>query len=838
MPALASGRRRLLVVLAATCAALASARAAAAETLPPHLRAFEAHGEELASATTKHAPVLAEATSAQQHGRGTMVQIAAPETGAGVSGRPPVGPGALTGRSGGAGFDKGKVMLRDAGTPFKAHDISQRGIHKLLPAEGAREKRSSRSAPDASSFAQRLSQARADAQASIAAQKRATPSTKPKCDGGGCWMIDTTNPATRATLAAFHGQVSHTDSGAQAVVAERSGGTSSAGALHSSAGALHESVRGAAHKTHVLDSQPVAPALQAKCDNPYHHVETAEEACTYVRRRCQQRSGIFNYQALCYCTLGGSPGLAVGVLLVWLVALCIWLSMAADLFLCPCLTVMSKMCKMSENVAGLTFLALGNGAPDIFSQIAASIASPRGAEMALGEMLGSSLIIAGLVFAIVAILVPFRVNANEFVRDVVFLLISLVFLFLILLDSAISMWEALGFIVLYSVYLYVAIFDVGKYLHPSLAAEQDSKDGELPSAWGHAKDTQDDGGARSQLLGAGEVSGKGDGIKDNHGRKSHPAGDGILWSELINYLNPSDLEELMDAEANWLQKLSAGAKMPLVVLMRLSSPVVDKSVPGEGWCKSAVVVQVFLAPILLVWCTLLHSMPAMAETSVHLSYGISAVVGLLLSVAVYMSSTNHTPPAYHGALAFLGFVTSIAWIYALAAELIHLLQTMGAIVDVSDTLMGLTVLAFANSVGDLVANLAMAKAGMPGMAAGACIGAPTLNLLLGCGSATLLGNLLVESPYPFELNLQLYVSLLFLVFILIAMLLYVFSHKFEVGRSFGFILIAIYFAFIITCLGLEVWGGRALLTANIGPDVRAGNFDLRNVEARSASGKR
>ena len=64
--------------------------------------------------------------------------------------------------------------------------------------------------------------------------------------------------------------------------------------------------------------------------------------------------------------------------------------------------------------------------------------------------------------------------------------------------------------------------------------------------------------------------------------------------------------------------------------------------------------------------------------------------------------------------------------------------------DISDTLMGLTVLALANSVGDLVANLAMARAGMPGMAAGACIGAPTLNLLLGCGSATLLGNLLVR----------------------------------------------------------------------------------------------
>lgn len=283
-------------------------------------------------------------------------------------------------------------------------------------------------------------------------------------------------------------------------------------------------------------------------------------------------------------------------------------------------------------------------------------------------------------------------------------------------------------------------------------------------------------------------------------------------------------------EGTWYEKVSAGIKIPLVVLMRLTSPVVDNDAPRRGWNKPVALVQVTLAPVLLVWCVLLHGWPDMSPASVHIYYATSLVIGLLCAYVMHMTSQSSEPPSYHGALAFLGFITSTAWIYALAAELIHLLQTLGSMLDISDTLMGLTVLALANSVGDLVANLAMAKAGMPGMAAGACIGAPTLNLLLGTGSSTLLGNLLVASPYPFELNLQLYVSLLFLVFILVAMLVYAFANNFEVGRYFGCILILIYGAFIITCLGLEVWGGNKLLTANIGPQVRAGNFDLRKIE--------
>lgn len=62
---------------------------------------------------------------------------------------------------------------------------------------------------------------------------------------------------------------------------------------------------------------------------------------------------------LAYCLLG-----------IWLVFLFITLGLTADDYLCPSLTVISRTLGISQNIAGVTFLAFGNGAPDIFSSLA------------------------------------------------------------------------------------------------------------------------------------------------------------------------------------------------------------------------------------------------------------------------------------------------------------------------------------------------------------------------------------------------------------------------------------------------------------------------------------
>ena len=75
-------------------------------------------------------------------------------------------------------------------------------------------------------------------------------------------------------------------------------------------------------------------------------------------------------------------------------------------------------------------------------------------------------------------------------------------------------------------------------------------------------------------------------------------------------------------------------------------------------------------------------------------------VSLLLAVIVALTSRS-SPPPYHTAFAFAGFVIAIVWIYAIANELVSLLKAFGVMFGLTDAILGLTVLAWGNSIGNL-----------------------------------------------------------------------------------------------------------------------------------------
>ena len=60
---------------------------------------------------------------------------------------------------------------------------------------------------------------------------------------------------------------------------------------------------------------------------------------------------------------------------------------------CPALTVMSQVLRLSQNVAGVTLLALGNGSPDIFSAFAAiNQEDDKKSSLAVGALFGQLMI--------------------------------------------------------------------------------------------------------------------------------------------------------------------------------------------------------------------------------------------------------------------------------------------------------------------------------------------------------------------------------------------------------------------------------------------------------------
>ncbi|XP_054722796.1 mitochondrial sodium/calcium exchanger protein-like, partial [Uloborus diversus] len=101
-------------------------------------------------------------------------------------------------------------------------------------------------------------------------------------------------------------------------------------------------------------------------------------------------------------------------------------------------------------------------------------------------------------------------------------------------------------------------------------------------------------------------------------------------------------------------------------------------------------------------------------------------ISVCCAALVYCTSERHIPPTYHWLFAYLGFAVAVTWIYCLANEIVALLQVFGVIFNLSDSILGLTILAWGNSLSDFLSNLAVARKEYPRMAISACFGGPLL----------------------------------------------------------------------------------------------------------------
>ncbi|KAL1915038.1 uncharacterized protein VTP21DRAFT_7743 [Calcarisporiella thermophila] len=208
-----------------------------------------------------------------------------------------------------------------------------------------------------------------------------------------------------------------------------------------------------------------------------------------------------------------------------------------------------------------------------------------------------------------------------------------------------------------------------------------------------------------------------------------------------------------------------------------------------GWCQWLSAVQLVLSPMFATTVICVgwgHSL-----TPVLFVAGIGAIAALLLLVFTH----PHKIPRHLYLMCYLGFLAAICWIYIIANEVVAVLKSIGLILGLSDAILGLTIFAMGNSLGDFVANITMARMGFPMMAFSACYGGPLLNMLLGIG----IGGLYTTWPsrgvayYPLKMSVSLLVTSLGLILVLVLTLVIVPLNGYKVTRKWGLLVMGIYF---------------------------------------------
>jgi len=145
-----------------------------------------------------------------------------------------------------------------------------------------------------------------------------------------------------------------------------------------------------------------------------------------------------------------------------LVFVCFYLlGSTAGGFLAPSLETISFELGVSEQLAGVTFLAIANGAPDVIGAIAASGSSAgSGVGLAVGALTGAGIYVAVAVSGIITILssTNLTVTPRVFIWDVAFYLGGMVIL---VLASIIAQGFSIFFSVLFLVWYAIFIVLVG-----------------------------------------------------------------------------------------------------------------------------------------------------------------------------------------------------------------------------------------------------------------------------------------------------------------------------------------------------------------------------------------
>ncbi|KAL0334161.1 UNVERIFIED_CONTAM: Cation/calcium exchanger 1 [Sesamum angustifolium] len=447
------------------------------------------------------------------------------------------------------------------------------------------------------------------------------------------------------------------------------------------------------------------------------------------------------------------PVLGYLSLSLWLILLFYLLADTASNYFCHSLVGLSKILKLSPAAAGISLLSLGNGAPDVFASII-SFTGDGTADIGLNSVLGGALFVSCVVVGIIGVSVGnegARISRRGFIINVGVLLLSLACLILLIAVGELSLWAALSFLSLYFIYALLVF---------ACSEEKENENGlhDVEAPLCCYMDSEGRDGA------------------DTAGRLPNDGNKGGVVSKMLCIL-----------------------ELPLYLPRRLTIPLVSE----DKWSKPFAVSSVTLAPVALV-------LTWNSDSTKLRALEIGGSVGIVCGILAFCTIQSSNPP--RKCLLFWlaeGFIMSVTWAYILAQELISLLVSLGFILGIDESLLGLTVLAWGNSVGDLIANVTMAQKGGPDgtqIAISGSYAGPIFNTVVGLGlSLSFSAWTTFPASYAVFVHPSVFVTIGFFMVGLIWAFVMLTKRKMVVDKCMGSGLLAIYLSFLSFQIARIFW---------------------------------
>ncbi|KAL6450909.1 Slc8b1 Mitochondrial sodium/calcium exchanger protein [Candida maltosa Xu316] len=582
------------------------------------------------------------------------------------------------------------------------------------------------------------------------------------------------------------------------------------------------------------------------------------QRCQFIKDNQCHSDGLINYYKFYYCKFGFLHSWAIIPLTICLLTCFLGVGITASEYLCPNLYTISKFLKLPDTLAGLTLLAFGNSAPDVFGTYHAIKLDSLA--LAISELIGASLFIMTVVVGTIAIIQPFEVPKELFIRDCMMYFAVFILVVMSLLIGKLVTTICILLVLCYVGYVGIAIYShsqkkakIKRMLRDQRSRGQFSNDDSSMVNVDDIDEVYLDGIASLPTIddlnleqisdiNAGSIGTfglkmllndlsqhskmKGSIQLSNERTLSVDQGSETEENEIITVDDFDNvfLRMLFPQLSNWREsgiydKIYVAITLPIQFVLRITTPVRDDSTISEinndiynltyddftptatfnySQDKKLVLIQSFLGTLFLSRSLLEPSWT---------SFFMSLFAPSLISASVNYIYPNHfSDPQFisnikiiNYSASFFGFILAICWVSFISDEIINILHIVSTVYNLSEDILGLTIFALGNSIGDFISNYTIATMGKPIMAFSACFGGPLLAL---CSAG--FSGLVLQSNYSMELSgtlavicLALFGTLSFLVYI-------VPQNNWTIDKRIGKILVSIWVGTCTLCIIMEI----------------------------------